>query len=182
MAAAGARPGPSAAPNAARPSPSPAASAIRPLDHGPPPASAAVSASAGFAIMTTTSTAQNHPTIRRMNFPSRPPAVPSSPLIPSAPTGTATKTSDSLVLVTDRQRDVDRAQHREHERLYDGHERPENVEDDRDAELGERREDLHHLMVREHVGEETDAERHRPEEMAEHLHHRHQGREEHNRP
>ena len=36
-------------------------------------------------------------------------------------------------------------------------------------------------MVREHVGEETDAERDRPEEVAEHVDHQHEGCEERNR-
>src|SRR5207249_7041535 len=67
------------------------------------------------------------------------------------------------VVVTHGERDVDRAQHGENEGLHHADECPEGVERDRDPDLREAGEDRHHLVVRHHVGEQPDAERHGPE-------------------
>src|SRR6476661_1133509 len=115
IAAAVARPWPSAAPNAAMPSPSPAASAIRPLYHSPPPPSPVTSANAGFAS-NSIHTAKSSPRIRFIEplLPSRPGSLPLI-LSSSAPAGTATQPIDESVLVTQSQRDIDGGQHGEHE-------------------------------------------------------------------
>src|SRR5206468_3208876 len=159
-----ARPWPMPAPKAAMPSPSPPASAMRPLHHDPPPPSVATSARAGFAVRKTP-TATNVPPIRfipALLF--RPPALPSSPLILFRSRRDGGRTLHSVV-VTHGERDVDRAQHGEDEGLHHGDECPEAVERDRDADLREAGEDLHHLVVRHHVGEQPDAERHGPEDV-----------------
>src|SRR5262245_34714201 len=180
IAAAVARPWPSAAPNAAMPSPSPAASAIRPLYHPPPP-SAAVSANAGLATRMAPSAATSGLPKRCMCFPSRAAVHPFlSSCHPPLPPGRRPHLQ-TLVIVAHGERDVDRAEHREYERLDDGHERPQDVEDDRDPELGQLGEDLDHLVIGEHVRKESDAERDRPEEVAEGLDHEHERRQEEHR-
>src|SRR5438132_553975 len=168
IAAAVARPWPMPAPKAAMPSPSPPASAMRPLHHDPPPPSVATSARAGFAVRKTP-TATNVPPIRFIPAPSfRPPALPSSPLILFRSRRDDGRTLHSVV-VTDGERDVDRAQHGEDEGLHEADECPEGVECDRDPDLREAGEDLHHLVVCRHVGEQADGERHGSEGMGEQL-------------
>src|SRR5690242_17651528 len=68
----------------------------------------------------------------------------------------------AAALVRDRARDVDGRQHGEHERLHDADEEPERVERDRHRESREIGENLDHLVIREHVRVEPDAERNRP--------------------
>src|SRR6266516_1389443 len=180
IAAAVARPWPMPAPKAAMPSPSPPASAMRPLHHDPPPPSVATSARAGFAIRKTP-TATNVPPIRFIPpLLFRPPALPSSPLIFFRSRRDGDRTLHSVV-VTHGERDVDRAQHGENEGLHHADERSEGVEGNRDADLREAGEDLHHLVVRHHVGEQPDAERHGPEDVAEQLDDQHEGVEENHR-
>src|SRR5439155_297311 len=109
-----------------------------------------------------------------------PPALPSSPLILFRSRRDGGPTLHS-VIVTHGERDVDRAQHGENEGLHHADERSEAVERDRDANLREAGEDLHHLVVRHHVGEQPDAERDGPEDVAEQLDDQHEGVEENHR-
>src|SRR5438128_11790620 len=76
-----------------------------------------------------------------------PPALPSSPLILFRSRRDGGPTLHS-VIVTHGERDVDRAQHGEDEGLHHADERSEAVERDRDANLREAGEDLHHIVVR----------------------------------
>src|SRR5256712_3062758 len=179
IAAAVARPCPSPAPKAATPSPSPPASAMRPLHHAPPPPSDAISARAGFAVRKTP-TVTNVPPIRFIRLLFRPPALPSSPLILFRSRRDGGRTLHSVV-VTHGERDVDRAQHGEDEGLNDADECPEGVERNRDPDLREAGEDLDHLVVRRHVGEQADGERHGPEDLAEQLDDRNEPPEVHHR-
>src|SRR5213592_1480145 len=179
IAAAVARPWPSPAPKAAMPSPSPPARAMRPLHHDPPPPSDATSARAGFAVRKTP-TATNVPPIRFIRLPL--PAA-SSPFRSSYPLPLPPGWRPTLhsVVVTHGERDVDRAQHGEDEGLHEADECPESVERDRDTDLREAGEDLHHLVVRRHVGEQADGERHGPEGMGEQLDDRNEPPEVHHR-
>src|SRR5262249_40792632 len=143
MAAAVARPCPRAAPKAASPRPRPAARAIRPLSIPPPaPAVSAkagvVSRSAAITIPTTLDSFMYYP-LRRpsASLPRR--------LYPPLPPGDGR--DQNLMLVCRGERDVDRAQHREHEGLHDGDECAEHVERHRNHEFREAREDAHDLVV-----------------------------------
>src|SRR5262245_11872695 len=85
----------------------------------------------------------------------RPPACLPRRLYPSRPPRDGR--DQNLMLGCSGERDVDRAQHREHESLHDADERAEQVEQNRNQELREAGEDAHDLVVGEHVCEEPDA-------------------------
>src|SRR5262245_44886470 len=60
---------------------------------------------------------------------------------------------EASVVVRDRQRDVHRAENRKDKRLQYTHERAENIERNRDHQLGEIGEDPEHEMVGKHISE-----------------------------
>src|SRR5262245_47017975 len=126
-----------------------------------PPPPAVVSAKAGLARNRPMKASAMLRTLLVMLLPLLAGRFPSTAPLSSPPTGT--DQNRMLMIVAHAERDVDRAQHREHECLHDADERAEQVEEHGDPDLRETGEDAHHLVVREHVGEETNAERDGPE-------------------
>src|SRR5258706_7206687 len=86
------------------------------------------------------------------------------------------------MLVADRHGDVDHREDGENRGLDDRHQRAQNIKNHRDHELGEIAEDLQHQVVAEHVAEETDRERDRPEHVGEELDQDEQRRQQQHRP
>src|SRR6185295_19266389 len=142
MAAAVARPCPSPTPKAAKPMPIPAPSAIRPP--AAPATSPPSAASAGLAIKQSAKIARNVRTARMLfslrHRIRRPPSLFSRLSMRGSPVGDL----EASVVVRDRQRDVHRADNREDKGLQYAHERTENIERNRDHQLGEIGEDPEH--------------------------------------
>src|SRR5262245_44378732 len=153
------------------PRPMPAARAIRPR-LTPPPSAACSCAKAGAASRSAMNAMATIREILVMLLPLPGRLLPFRTPLSSSPTGIGPG-SKCLVVVADAERDVDRAQHREHERLDDAHEGAQDVEQHRYPDLREAGEDAHDLVVGEHVGEQPDAERDRAEALAEEFHHEH---------
>jgi hypothetical protein len=61
--------------------------------------------------------------------------------------------------------DVRDRQNREHQGLHDAYDGAERVKRERNHELGEAREERQHLVIGEHIGEETNTEREGPEKI-----------------
>src|SRR5580704_838946 len=70
-----------------------------------------------------------------------------------------------LIVRMARHPDVRDRQDHEDQRLHDADDRAQRVESQRNDQLGKSREQPEHLMVGEHVGEKTDAQRERPEQV-----------------
>ena len=76
--------------------------------------------------------------------------------------------------------DIDRRKQRENERLNDADKDRERQQNDRHQNLGERREksrnDRRYLFICEHIREQTQTKRHRPDHITEQLDHKDQRR------
>src|SRR5689334_17855375 len=73
--------------------------------------------------------------------------------------------SDNVLMLVTRHHDVDHCEEHEDKRLHHADQTSERIKDNGYHELGKTRENPKHIVVREHVGKETDTERERTRQV-----------------